>query len=746
MSFIRRHPDRVALLLLFFLWLLFFWRIYTPNRVDAVSLQEGDFSGQFVSWTSYAAERWSDGELPLWNPYMHAGAPFLADPQTAVLYPPRQLTLTVLAAGGDFSGARVFAALQYEMTLHVLAGILFMYVCLRHLTTEYERLPSVLASMMGASVFGFGGYFSAYPQLQLPILETAIWFPLVMLGIHEATRHASIRWRWLMGAGVALALAVLAGHPQTFVLMGYTAVAYLAYRLRGMAWRRILVAIIVLGIITAGLSAAQLLPSLEFQQSTYRQGFSVDDKSGGFPFQDIVQLVFPRMLGDWSPLYMGLATLLAIGVAIGRRVTDVIFWTGLAVVGLVLSFGSKFALYQILYVLLPGFSLFRGQERSVVLVVMAASVLAAQGIAALASQSSTETERRNLRVGLAMLLLLSGGFSVVFFFLRLIPPNGELYQNALQVSIYAFAIMIVVGIVFNAASAVRDLRLYYVVGIVVLLVFDLFSVNLTNPNFEPVAAEDRLPQPDYITVMQVNTAPGQHVEGLRGIRDSYGALYRVPDIWGNSPLRLDGVEFYLWDIPIEARWELLGVQVVNSEWDTLPVPHQAIGTGRDVEGDFTIYQLTDPRPFAHLVYETRSADAEQTRQLLQDSDFRLREVVLLPPQDRGIVPRISYGTGTTTVAAFSPEYIEIQAETDTTAVLSLALPYAPGWQAEIDGESVEVLKAYDGLVAVVVPEGNHTITLRYLPLSFLIGAVISMLSVFGVIVGWFTARPQERND
>src|SRR3990170_3295005 len=35
----------------------------------------------------YAAERLKQGELPLWNPYLFAGLPFLADISTAVFYP-----------------------------------------------------------------------------------------------------------------------------------------------------------------------------------------------------------------------------------------------------------------------------------------------------------------------------------------------------------------------------------------------------------------------------------------------------------------------------------------------------------------------------------------------------------------------------------------------------------------------------------------------------------------------------------
>ncbi len=745
MAFIQRYPDRAALLLLLALWLLFFWRVYTPNAVDAVSLREGDFSAQFVSWTSYAAERWADGELPLWNPYMHAGAPFLADPQTAVMYPPRQLTLTFLALGADFSGARVYRALQIEMTLHVLLGLGWMYAFLRCLTSANGRTLSILSSLMGASVFGFGGFLNAYPQLQLPILETAIWFPAVLMGIHQATSKEQMRWRWLMGGGIALALAVMAGHPQTFVLMGYTAVAYLVYRLRGRGWRQIGWGLIVLGAVAAGLSAVQLLPTLEFQQETYRQGFSMDDKSGGFALQDILQALFPRMLGDWSPLYVGVMSLILIGIAIGRLLREVAFWIGAAVVGLVLSFGNKFALYQVFYVLLPGFSLFRGQERTVVVVVVAASVLVAYGVVAVGREFFVPRERLYLTIIMMSLLILSGGFAVVFFFLRLMPPNGELYQTPLQASIYALLMLAVGWAILYRAIHHYPHRMFFVAALAALLLFDLFSVNINNTNFEPISTTDRLPQPDYIATIQSHLWPGQHVEGLRGIRDSYGALYRVPDVWGNSPLRLDSVEYYLWQIPIEQRWELLGVQVVNSEWERLPRPHQAVGSGQDVEGPFTIYQLLEPRPFAHLVYNVRLAEADEARSLLRDLNFSLRDTVILPEQDRQAVAQVEAGTGFTTLRTFAPEYIEVQTTSDTSAVLTLALPYTNGWHADINGQATNVLKAYDGLVAVVVPSGNHTITLHYRPWSFVIGAAISMLSLIGVLVAMIMAYPRERN-
>lgn len=734
---IAKRPDIVPLVLLVVLWLLFFWRVFTPNGIDQVSLREGDFSGQFVSWTSYAVERFSEGELPLWNPYMNAGAPFLADPQTAVFYPLRLLTIAQLALRDANAGHDVYAALQLEMTVHVLLAGVFMYAFLRALTREAAESQevSILASFIGAVVFAFGGYLSAYPQLQLPIMESAIWAPLVFWGIFEATRYPErVAWRGLMGAALALTLSVLAGHPQTFVLLGYAAVAYLLFRLWGQGpWRVRLLAIALFGILVLMLSAVQLLPTFEFQMQTYRQGFSFEDKSNGLAAQDIVQVLFPSVLSEWSPLYIGISGFILLVLAVWLRVHGYIFWAGLALVALVLSFGRNLALYSLLYVILPGYSFFRGQERAAFLVVIAAAVLVALGALRLFKEPLTEKHWRWLRWDLLGLILICASFAFGFFFLRLQPPDGEMFQDELQSAIYA-TVLVTVGAGLILHYARQGFSQRAMLALVIFLVFDLFSINLNNPNFEAIPAEERLPEPAHIAIMQNHTAPGQHIEGLRGVRASYGALYRVPDIWGDSPLRLDAMDFYLWRVPIEVRWELLGVQVVNSEWEALPVPHRAVGEGIDLDGRFTVYQLTEPRPFAHLIYNVDHLDSDATRRRLNDLSYPLRERVILEPGvDSGV---IQTGIGRTDIVVFEPEYIEVNFETSSPAVLSLALPYTSGWRATIDGESVPIIKAYDGLAAVLVEAGEHRLILRYQPWSVMLGLALSLFAMVSLVIAW----------
>jgi hypothetical protein len=61
--------DTAAIVLLIALCALYFWRLLTPNPANQLSLVTGDFSGQFVAFAQYQAERYADGQIPLWNPY-----------------------------------------------------------------------------------------------------------------------------------------------------------------------------------------------------------------------------------------------------------------------------------------------------------------------------------------------------------------------------------------------------------------------------------------------------------------------------------------------------------------------------------------------------------------------------------------------------------------------------------------------------------------------------------------------------
>ena len=83
-SRITHHAFRFApYILIVALILFFFAKLAFTNLI----LGRGDLFLYFYPYWHAAAERLRDGSIPLWNPNLFMGAPFLANSQAGVLYP-----------------------------------------------------------------------------------------------------------------------------------------------------------------------------------------------------------------------------------------------------------------------------------------------------------------------------------------------------------------------------------------------------------------------------------------------------------------------------------------------------------------------------------------------------------------------------------------------------------------------------------------------------------------------------------
>ena len=58
--------------------------------------------------------------------------------------------------------------------------------------------------------------------------------------------------------------------------------------------------------------------------------------------------------------------------------------------------------------------------------------------------------------------------------------------------------------------------------------------------------------------------------------------------------------------------------------------------------------------------------------------------------------------------------------------------YYPGWQAFIDGEKTQIFQANYLFQAIQVPAGSHEVVFKFRPLSFFIGAIVSLLTLLGI--------------
>ena len=92
--FLPRLPMRQLKLLapyvlLALLTFIFFWKILLTNLILVVV----DTFLYFYPYKAYATQALLSGRLPLWNPHIFMGVPFLANSQVGLLYPPNWLPL-----------------------------------------------------------------------------------------------------------------------------------------------------------------------------------------------------------------------------------------------------------------------------------------------------------------------------------------------------------------------------------------------------------------------------------------------------------------------------------------------------------------------------------------------------------------------------------------------------------------------------------------------------------------------------
>jgi uncharacterized membrane protein YfhO len=92
------------------------------------------------------------------------------------------------------------------------------------------------------------------------------------------------------------------------------------------------------------------------------------------------------------------------------------------------------------------------------------------------------------------------------------------------------------------------------------------------------------------------------------------------------------------------------------------------------------------------------------------------------------------------VTAYEPDRMSITTQTTATGLLVVSEIYESGWRAYIDGAEVEILPTDHALRGIPIPSGEHTVEMRYDPLSLRLGLWISGIATVAMVIftiaGW----------
>ena len=73
---------------------------------------------------------------------------------------------------------------------------------------------------------------------------------------------------------------------------------------------------------------------------------------------------------------------------------------------------------------------------------------------------------------------------------------------------------------------------------------------------------------------------------------------------------------------------------------------------------------------------------------------------------------------------------------DYDRVLMTTIPYEKDWNITVDKRSVKYFKALNSMIAIPVPEGDHSIEMRYIPRGLGAGSIVSILTLILLIIGF----------
>ena len=372
------------------LTLIYFWLQVVGGR----ALYWGDIGLYFLPMQTFLKTNLAAGRIPLWNPLILCGTPYVGNPQTWPLYP--------------FSALLAFVSpsqfINWTVAAHVwLAGV-GTYLFARRAVGLARG-----AAALSAITFMFGGQLVSKEQFP-NMVQAAAWLPWVLLTL-DSLLH---RWRVrdALFLGMVLGLQLLAAHAQMTFLTLYLATAYRVFLL----WKRkkegrgdpaptpksgspllgrggrLALAFAVAG----GLAMGQLLPTLALFRDAARQHLAFGTVNRFYlPPNELANFVLPHLhgspfAGDWTArgnfwetcCYVGVIPFaLAVCGAWKRKAAR--FWAVVFGVSLLLALGGNGLLYRLAYWVLPGFRAFHDPARCLLPACFALSLLAGLGMSRL---------------------------------------------------------------------------------------------------------------------------------------------------------------------------------------------------------------------------------------------------------------------------------------------------------------------------------------------------------------------------
>ncbi len=756
-----RRTDLGAVLGLLVISLAFFGRAASGRW----TFFHGDLHYLFYPLKVFYAESLHAGRLPLWNPYIGCGYPQLAEGQIAAFYPFNALLFGLLP---------ITFAFNYSVIIHfALAGI-FFYAFLR------RRGLSPIASFVGAGVFEWSGFLISHLQ-HLDIVTSVAWLPLLLYlwedGIQRALAGRESFSRALL-AGIVLGIQALAGSPAVVFYSLLIGAIYLLCRFAGLNKEGLSIrepAFLFLGtlVVGASLSAVQSLPILGLVgYASHSSESSLSSMtSHGLVWGQLLTFLFPNSFGSpaygtyvgvrwfWEVCgYLGIISLLLIGLGTIKRWQRSWPLVVLGAVGLILSFGKGNPVYLLLQYI-PPFNSVGAAGRYLLLWTAAGAALAAEGAEIFLQRPSQAKKRGGLFLSLVAMVLLACWLVLLYRLVWISPAHSSRPAVLLEEwAVLGSGIALFFILLASVRAGLPRALTGSVLAAAILADLLVFAIPLA-----PTVPRSFYEQTPWTARRIAADSSWYRVWPWRTLEPTE-ALHEAYPAWasGTSNYEFDW-ERLRPNLPV--LWHLrnvgAGVSLMReiescihiTETDPLPgVIRGSVSIVRelatllgakylilrqaepnleliDQQGELWLYRNPQAFPRAWVVgaATVRQTDAPALGALLSRM-FPIREEAII---DRPLMKALTERgevQAEIEIEEPRPEEIILHTRTDSDGLLILNESYDPNWSVALDDGKAPVYQADLLLNGVFLPAGKHTVKFTYRNRYLWVGTRVSLLA------------------
>jgi hypothetical protein len=766
--------------------LIYFYKILTPNVLIYATDQ---ITAGYAIRLFHSEVLKEFHKIPLWDPYLFSGIPFVDAFHGDIFYPLSFLRIML----------PTHVVLNWYFIIHTILAGIFMFLFLLEI-----KIEKIYAFVFSLSYMFSGSIVSlVYPGHDAKV-AIAAFTPLVFMLIHRGVREEDIKWFFI--ASIPLGFGLLAPHVQMMYYLYMASFIYFLYEVYLKLNERNIKTVAKLSlyfistvVLSLLIGAIQLFPAYEYvvkysPRSAAQRGYEFA-VTWSLPWEDYISSFFAKFSGFidsyWgrNPFkinteYVGdIPFLFSIFAFLKwKHKKEILIFIILFVFFSIMALGGFTPFYRIFYYLLPGVKKFRASAMSFYIVAFSINTLGALGISILNSNKRYFTAYYK-KIGIftavvfvfAILSIPLKDFTISLiktFFIN----SGEKLKvlrsnyNQIPLSLFRFAIIFSIGLYLHNRGYLSKLGGIFIVSFIVIA--DLWSINWnflkTLPSPDVFYRKDEVIKylekdkdvyrvfplfyridENYLMIYGIESIGGHHGNQFQRYQEYLGNpehfMFRpngVPDLL-KYPYLVDllNVKYVITQpipkdlSPYKNNPEIYSLLTdVNNFLDSTHFRLEKLVT--DGKLTYAIYRNLNFIPRVLFVDSIEILTKEEVLNRLKSGNFEPLHVALLEESPDFVLERKE--NGAKAVFRFvekKPDYVKLEVEVDSPVFMIYLENYYPKFKAYLDGKEVKCYRTnyiFRGLY--IGEEGKHIVEFKFDSMEYNILGTVSIVAILFIIV------------